>query len=808
MRFKALHFFRNKKKLLFLVVGGGVISLVLLYLGLHEFNAYMDSPDFCNQCHDSMGPEFITYQASPHSTVDCASCHVGTGTNNLIISKVDGVKDILATITNNYERPIPSPTKTRRPASDTCEQCHWPEKFTGDLLRTNVSYSPDETNSREIDTRVLKVGGGEAEVASGIHWHISNQVWYVPLDEQLLDIGWVGVENDDGGMTEYIDPGRPNLAPERIQNEKRLMDCIDCHNRVTHLFRSPDELVDKALADGSIDSSLPFIKRKAVTALDPANPSLETAYSRVEAIKDFYKTSYAGLYAEKTEEISGAIVKLREIARLTTFPAMKVDWNTHLDNSGHDKPLADAGADWSPLSSGSESPGCFRCHGNLVASNGTLPGRVELRAISGVLPRATNGIRPGSIDADCQLCHYTLEAPLTTKLVPATSHPVDGLDSCLACHGAPEIMPFSTEHPWSTEGACAACHQSAPVSPTRLEPSRPPPVVSAITHVLDGLEGCLLCHGESAAVPLSGEHPWSTEETCVACHQSEAVPLPMQAASTPPASEITHALNELEDCLLCHGESATASFSREHPWSTNDTCTACHQAAPEPLSMPTAFTPPESEIPHVLDGLEDCLLCHGESAEASFSREHPWSTNDTCTACHEEAPVPSPLPTAFTPPASEIPHTVNGLQDCVSCHGRSARVPFPADHFGRGNEFCIFCHEPGTVLPPPPSTLRPGAALPHTIVGNEDCLLCHGTSAPLPFPVSHIGRGNDLCLFCHEPSAIPPPPPSTPTPATAVPHTIVGNEDCLLCHDTSAPLPFPASHDGRNNDLCLVCHEP
>jgi nitrate/TMAO reductase-like tetraheme cytochrome c subunit len=791
----------NKRRLITLssFVFGGAVSITLLYLGFHELTEYMDSPSFCGQiCHESMSPEYITHQASPHSTVDCSDCHVGSGTPNLVSSKLDGLRDVVATVTNSYARPIPSPIKSRRPARDTCEQCHWPEKFTGDLVRINTSYDTDEKNTRKIDTRVLKVGGGEDEVGSGIHRHITARVWYVPLDEKRLDIGWVGVENEDGGLTEYIDPERPKLGPELIQNEKRLMDCIDCHNRVTHLFRSPDELVDMALADNSIDDGLPFIKREALKALGLSDSSLEQAYARIEAIKDFYRVSYPKIYLEKKAEIGSAVDKLEEIARLTTFPEMEVDWNTHLDHSGHDEPPSDTTElDWSTLSVFDGSPGCFRCHGNLVAAN------VESKPLPVAV--ASNGKQSDILDADCSLCHYSLAAPPSTPLVPATSHPVGGLDDCVLCHGETSIEPFPTDHPWSTNDTCNTCHQAAPVSAARSTRASSEPA-SAVSHVLDGLEDCLLCHGESATSSLSQEHPWSTNDTCVACHQTAPVLKSTPTSTSEPASEMPHTLDGLDDCLVCHEESAASPFASDHPWSTNDTCAACHQEAPVPEPMPEPASELASEIPHTLGGLEDCFLCHGESAISPIAQDHPWSTYDTCAACHQETPLPAPMPESISAPASSTPHTIVGLLDCLLCHGESARRPFPEDHAGRTDDFCTYCHEPAPVATPPPTT--PSAStVPHVVEGLDDCHLCHGESSRRPFPVDHTGRTDDLCIYCHEPAPVVIPPPETP-PAPAMPHPIAGYENCLLCHSRSSPLPFPISHTGRTTDLCIFCHEP
>ncbi len=277
---------------------------------------------------------------------------------------------IAATISGNYDRPVPTPVENLRPARDTCEQCHRPERFAGDLVRVHTSYLADEENTKQVDTRVLRVGGGELGIARDIHWHIAAKVWYLAMEEKRQEIGWVGVENSNGELIEYIDPDRvAELSTQRIEDEKRLMDCMDCHNRATHIFRSPGELIDMALAQGKIDDSLPFIKREGLSALDPPNPSLVQAITKVEAIKAFYRASYPQIYERKELAIDEAIKELKEIARLTTFPDMKVSWKTYPDNIAHQ-----------------ESSGCFRCHGKLEATAGEQKGKV--------------------IDADCNSCHY------------------------------------------------------------------------------------------------------------------------------------------------------------------------------------------------------------------------------------------------------------------------------------------------------------------------------------------------------------------------------------------------------------------
>jgi len=349
----------------------GAIGIILLVIGGYQLIEFSDSTAFCGRlCHQVMYPEYTAYQASPHSRVLCSECHVGSGAGYLVKSKISGIPLIFSTVTGNYDRPIPTPVENLRPARETCEQCHRPERFAGDIVQVHTTYAADEKNTKTMDTRVLRVGGGSPEVTRGIHWHIAAKVWYLPLDKERQDIAWVGVEDTNGNMTEYIDPSKTSeVSPQRIETEKRLMDCIDCHNRATHIFNSPSDLIDVALLQGKIDESLPFIKREGLKALDPASTSLEEAYAKVEAIADFYRTSYPQIYQEKETAIRAAIEALKTVAQLTTFPDMKVTWNTYLDNLGHQKSL-----------------GCFRCHGKLVATTGSQAGK--------------------TINADCNLCHY------------------------------------------------------------------------------------------------------------------------------------------------------------------------------------------------------------------------------------------------------------------------------------------------------------------------------------------------------------------------------------------------------------------
>jgi hypothetical protein len=367
----------RRMKAIFLIFAGA-ISLILLVLGLYNLIEFTDSVAFCGElCHDVMYPEYTTYQASSHSRVTCSECHVGSGADYLVRSKVTGIPLIFSTITNSYEKPIPTPVRNLRPARDTCEQCHRPERFAGDLVRIRTTFLADEANTEVSDARILHVGGGQEGTARDIHWHIAAEVWLISQDETRQEIDWVAVEENGQYTKEFIDPTMVGeFSVEQINTERRLMDCIDCHNRATHVFYSPEKLVDDALLVGSIDRTLPYIKREITKVLYPPNPSLEAANSALEGIRDFYQDNYPEIFNTKRDVIERAIVEAKNVARLTTFPHMEVNWESYTDNIAHQTSL-----------------GCFRCHGRLVE-------------------KTAEGIGE-TINVDCDLCHVELEQPIT-----------------------------------------------------------------------------------------------------------------------------------------------------------------------------------------------------------------------------------------------------------------------------------------------------------------------------------------------------------------------------------------------------------
>ncbi|MFQ5791885.1 MAG: cytochrome c3 family protein [Acidobacteriota bacterium] len=324
------------------------LSAVLNYRA-YEFT---DSVNFCGVvCHKVMGPEFTAQQVSPHARVRCVDCHVGpAGATWYVHSKLSGAYRVYAVLFDKYSRPIPTPIESLRPAQETCEQCHWPEKFFGTQLKVITHYGSDEKNTPRQIRMLVRTGGGSPTtgLTTGIHWHmnIANEVWYIATDERRQVIPWVRVKDPQGRVTEYLTKDA-SLKPEEIKKApKRRMDCMDCHNRSAHVSVPPDRAVDEAFLVGKLDRSLPFLKEQAVEVLTKSYPSTGEALEGIATNLDtFYLTNYPDLYAKKRAAVKQAIAEVQRIFKTNNFPEMKVDWQTHPDNIGH-----------------FYFPGCFRCH--------------------------------------------------------------------------------------------------------------------------------------------------------------------------------------------------------------------------------------------------------------------------------------------------------------------------------------------------------------------------------------------------------------------------------------------------------------
>jgi hypothetical protein len=339
----------------------GLTTMVNLLMG-SQFSyravTYMDTDSFCGKaCHTVMDPEHTAYSHSPHARVSCTECHIGPGASFFVKSKLSGVGQLFAVAFHTYPEPIPTPVEALRPARETCEQCHWPQHFGGEKFFIHTEYAPDEQNAAATTVALMKIGGRSFSGSVGIHGaHVNGaDMRYIATDRQRQVIPQVTYTDAQGKVTIFNSTDTKVTPEELAGGEHRDMDCMDCHNRPTHIFQVPERAVDLAMTQGSISPQLPFIKKEAVEVLRRNYPDRTTATREIAAsIENFYRTSYPQTYAADSALIKNAIGTIQSLYQQNIFPDMKITWGTYPNNLGH-----------------TDFPGCFRCHdGNHTSADG------------------------------------------------------------------------------------------------------------------------------------------------------------------------------------------------------------------------------------------------------------------------------------------------------------------------------------------------------------------------------------------------------------------------------------------------------
>ncbi len=417
-----------------LIIFGCLLFAFLFMSAFGSYRAfeYTESVEFCGQqCHAVMKPEFMAYNASPHARVRCVECHVGGGAEAYVRSKLNGMHQLYAVTFRTYNKPIQTPIHNMRPADQTCAKCHWPEKYNGEVLRVFDHYGFDEASSLNRTRMLLKVGGGDPNTGAfgGIHWHmnVANEITYISTDDKRQNIPWIRMRDRDGVVTEYMSRDDALSQQDVDSMAKRRMDCIDCHNRPTHIYLSPNQAVDQSLSAGRMDLSLPFIKAKAVEVLSAQYETTDQAVNAISTgLADYYRANHQDVYNSKLPAVNAAVAEVQRIYKTYFFPEMKTNWQSHINNIGH-----------------YNAQGCFRCHdGQHASRDGKL------------------------IRNDCAICHTTVDQSFGGQLIkPADGvfqHPVNLGDrntfQCAACHKADRGFKHPLNLGDISRFQCSECH--------------------------------------------------------------------------------------------------------------------------------------------------------------------------------------------------------------------------------------------------------------------------------------------------------------------------------------------------------------
>jgi nitrate/TMAO reductase-like tetraheme cytochrome c subunit len=349
-----------------------IIVLMLSTMGSFEAYHITESVEFCGTlCHRVMEPEHTAYQNSPHANVLCVECHVGSGASWYVKSKISGLRQVYAVLTNSYPRPIPTPLHDLRPARETCERCHWPQKFYTRTLWTKKYFLADSLNTEWDIMLQMKTGPEYSALGlkEGIHWHINPaiNIEYLSENDKRENITFVKYTNKATGViTTYRNADTPVSDSLISASETRTMDCIDCHNRPSHNYNSPTVYFDKAMLTGAVSKEIPFLKKVSMGLLRENFSSSDSARIKIaEEINGYYKSGYADFFAKNKSLLDSSIAAIQSVYAQNTFPGMKVAYDLYPEHIGH-----------------LESNGCFRCHNNsFKADNGRV------------------------ITKDCNLCH-------------------------------------------------------------------------------------------------------------------------------------------------------------------------------------------------------------------------------------------------------------------------------------------------------------------------------------------------------------------------------------------------------------------
>ena len=326
------------------VIAATLVNFILVGTASYRGMAYMESPNFCGQACHVMHPEWTAYQLGPHSHVACTECHIGSGVSSAVRAKVNGTKQLIEVVLGTYPRPIPSPVANLRPARYICESCHTPAKFVGEKIVVKTSFAEDEHNTKTQSVVLLHIGGRDRlGNLTGIHGVHVGHIEYVTTDRERTNIPWVARRNADGTDTVFATKDAGNGIP---QGERRVMDCIDCHNRAAHQFVTAEEAINRAMSEGAISPDLPWVRKEGLVLIKASYASQDEARSKIPAqLEEFYRSQHPEVLSSQGALVKAAGEGLATIYSQNVFPAMKVEWGTHPTHIGHNS-----------------YPGCFRCH--------------------------------------------------------------------------------------------------------------------------------------------------------------------------------------------------------------------------------------------------------------------------------------------------------------------------------------------------------------------------------------------------------------------------------------------------------------
>jgi len=202
-----------------------------------------------------------------------------------------------------------------------------------------------------VTANIVHVGGPDSPGGSavGIHWHVdrANQVRYRHLDPERQEIVEV-VQRTEEGEIRYLKDG---AEPDTTAGTWRVMDCLDCHNRPTHVYELPHQALDLTFAMGRLDAGVPYLRRESETVLREVEPDSDTAAKVRDRLLAIYTENHPADLSALEAVLEPTAAELATIIDRNIFPHMEITWGTYPSNLSHFDQDGELG-----------TGGCFRCH--------------------------------------------------------------------------------------------------------------------------------------------------------------------------------------------------------------------------------------------------------------------------------------------------------------------------------------------------------------------------------------------------------------------------------------------------------------
>ena len=416
------------------LVGGLMLLGVFGTLGGVHVVEYSESASFCTTCH-TMTPQKKAYEVGIHQNVACGSCHVDPGMVGFVKAKLAGTRELYALVTNTYPTPIPPlPHEELPPTEHTCQECHSLSQIAlpgqPSKLISRASFSTDEKNTRNDLAVLIRPANADGPDAVSLHWHVLQEVTYTTAEEDSQTIDSVRFKDEKTGVEEQYIAEREiresinagaDLARLTATQKTRTMDCLSCHNRVGHDVPDANKEVDAALAAGTIDPSLPYVKRNAMALLTKKYATDEQGRDAISHLGDYYTANYPLVAKKQASDIAAASRGIESIFDVTTTSHMNTRSGTYPDNLGHQT-----------------TQGCFRCHDG-----------AHYKVVAG---RATKETIPST----CDTCHTAPQGSTTVANVPLGARPADHDDPLWVFDH--RVVAGSTS---ADPATCGACHKTS-----------------------------------------------------------------------------------------------------------------------------------------------------------------------------------------------------------------------------------------------------------------------------------------------------------------------------------------------------------